>query len=536
MKSVLEANSSPLAFFNSLLGIDPSSPIRKVENLFNKQKNGPYLRGSISNYTKGLTMTFPMLCDNSLSPETASMLSRANERYIVTMLQMLFASAQFNSTDGFDVISSIHKNIKVRKSLDDYIDAVDNFVGMESTDISKADMADAVRKMEGELKKPLSNFPTDSFSAKSLNDYQVFRFGNQTMVKEHVLNEAPILGNADKLVMDFSAEPKEIQNVGSKDAYVGKNSKFIFANVDGSELNMVQKDQNDAIFKSIQSLHKLSDMQIAQMKMNLANQQFNHQKELDTVRKELDKAKLDQIKRQNDIQDLQNQYDQITKQILDTDIKKANEMAPTLMVVSYNEIDPNSGEMKSKRAFVAGVKSRLIAVDSADIVDRIVAKNKTQLSFLNFIRATTGEISFLADFILCLKQAKIDAKNSIKKGEAARVWKTLESLSIKNNRRKLRKSGNDASAITTLVINQETVNMINKQYEFDLESISNAWQIMNAYNLLGIMIADESTETVKILYSGHDMWETQAYSYLEKESNDKSYRKIINLIGQNRRF
>jgi hypothetical protein len=116
------------------------------------------------------------------------------------------------------------------------------------------------------------------------------------------------------------------------------------------------------------------------------------------------------------------------------------------------------------------------------------------------------------------------------------MWKTLESLAVKNKTNKLRKSGNDASAITTLVVNQETVNLIKKDYEINLENPSIARMILNEYNLLGLIIADESIEVVKFLYDGQDMFEQQAYSFLERENNDKSYKKIINLMSQNRRF
>ena len=59
---------------------------------------------------------------------------------------------------------------------------------------------------------------------------------------------------------------------------------------------------------------------------------------------------------------------------------------------------------------------------------------------------------------------------------------------------------------------------------------------MDAFNLLGIIIADESIEVVKFLYRGNDRFEQQAYSFLEKEDKDKSYKKIINLMGQAGRF
>ena len=115
------------------------------------------------------------------------------------------------------------------------------------------------------------------------------------------------------------------------------------------------------------------------------------------------------------------------------------------------------------------------------------------------------------------------------------MWKVLENRSIKNNWNKLKRKGNDASAITTLVINQETVNIMKKEYNFDIENIRNARMIFDAYNLLGIIIADESIEVVKFLYVGNDSWEQLAYTYLEKETNDNSYKKIINLLSKSGR-
>ena len=242
------------------------------------------------------------------------------------------------------------------------------------------------------------------------------------------------------------------------------------------------------------------------------------------------------------LQQMRNQFKKdsseiLSKQLMDSDVKKANEMQPTMIIINYSEVDgADNYKIMDQRSFIAGVKSRLIPVSSSDILERIVAKNKTRINFLNFIRATTGEINFMKDFVLCLKQTKIDAKNSIKRGQAAEMWKTLEALATKNNRNKLRKSGNDASAITTLVVNQETANLIRKEYDIDIESVTTARQVMNDYNLLGLFIVDESIEVVKFLYDGNDMFEQQAYSFLERENNDKSYKKIINLIGQNRRF
>lgn len=479
-----------------------------------------YIGGSIAKYSKDLTMTFPTLIDNSLSPETASMISKANERNIISMLQMLFASMQLRAVDGKEVIERIYGNKYGLTGMkyDDYADALINTgrFAMESVNISEDVMADAVKKMEAELKRPQKNFPTDSFSDNSLNDYSVFNINGTEKVRFNPVKEDindpnfdddEIFGRnrgngwqADK----YGFVHRDVYNVGAQPTTPDANT----ADVQNRALNYAYQRQN----------------QLAQQ--DLANRKFAQQQRMD-------RATLRNLNQQY----RNNQDDVIQKQLLDSDIKKANEMQPSLIIVHYTEVDPsNDYKAMDERNFVAGVKSRLIPVSSSDIVDRVVVKNNTKVNFLNFIRATTGEIGFFKDFLFCLKQAKIDAKNSIKRGEAAQMWKTLESLSVKNKANKIRKTGNDASAITTLVINQETVNLIKKQHEIDLENVNTARMILGDYNLLGMIIADESIEVVKFLYDGQDMFEQQAYSFLEKENADKSYKKIINLMSQNRRF
>lgn len=543
-----------------------------------------YLGGSISKYTKDLTMTFPTLVDNSLSPETASMISKANERNIISMLQMLFASMQLRSTDGKEIIERIYGNKYGlgKMQYDDYANAFLSYANpFGEAAISETDMAEYVKKMQDELKRPMKSFPTDSFSDNSLNDYSVLNINgsevikfNPVTVKEDIDDLDPDTPNDDN---NYGFDPDHITLDLARQLYnKGYNMRdgFILQDPKKQYYPSVEfiKQYNDAVkwgndakrdealrkFQQAQQDHwsKQIDAADADRKLQAKRDEelFKHQKaqqdiwnkqnaiQQQNLALQQDKEKrqkvIDRINLRNTLAQQRNATAELLhKQLLDSDIKKANEMQPSLIVVQYTEVDPNNDyKMVDQRSFVAGVKSRLISVDSSDIVDRITVKNKTKINFLNFIRATTGEINFFKDFILCLKQAKIDAKNSIKRGEAAEMWKTLESLAVKNKTNKLRKSGNDASAITTLVVNQETVNLIKKDYEINLENPSIARMILNEYNLLGLIIADESIEVVKFLYDGQDMFEQQAYSFLERENNDKSYKKIINLMSQNRRF
>jgi hypothetical protein len=439
------------------------------------------------------------------------------------MLEMLFASAQFNAVDGTDVIGSIYK--KPNMGIDDYIDAVNNYVANSeaAVDLTKIEESLVVKEMVNELKKPKKVYSCDAISEKSLSDYTVkIESGNiDAVMEKRNPNNNPIGGNPDA------------------------PSTFISLD-DGSVITLDDiQNMTDADFDKLMNLGKMSlddrykMAQIRNIDSRNArdNKAVKRQNWLDRYQVKLDKEKkasdADRIARDTDIRNQDIYRDAIQRRLLDVDVKKANELQPTLMVVNYNEVDPNnSGKIYGVKTFVAGVKTRIIATDARDIVERVVAKNRTRLSFLNLIRATTGEIHLVRDFLLCLDQAKSDAKNSIKKGEAANMWKTLEFMSAKNNYNKIRRKGNDASAITTLVISRETANLLKKQYGFDIDNERNANKVIEDYNLLGIFIVDESVEVVKSLYRGNRMYEQNAFSYLERESNDKSYKKVINLMGQ----
>ena len=525
----------------------------------NKRSN-TYLGGSISQYTKDLIMTFPMLCDDTLSIDTASMISRANERYIISLLQMIFASENLQGDSGLDVIRQIHRNIRSNMSLDDYIDLADEIDKNVKTNFSEASEINRARRIFTESLKYQSDkrYPISSFSENSLNDYACINYGGRTLVSEAKGRKNKNYRNNNINSRSNKKNPYETEFDTTSNFMKSKNAAY-------NDLTKNKDDiSRDTYLRTFQAYDQMKldnmnqnanrKMQDDQFKANLKQRQKefyrnrkNKEKELDLKQKEYElkkagqdadlnmrQTKLDLDIIANQRQQTQSDIEFLQKQLVDSDVKKANELAPSLMMVKFvvpNSTDPKT-LMLAEKPFICGVKSRLIPTEARDIVDRLISKNKTKISFLNLIRATTGEIGFVKDFLFSLDQAKIDSKNAVKRGPAARIWKTLEFRSTKNQKNMLKKAGNDASAITTLVINQETANFMKKEYEFNIEDLKNTRLIMDSYNLLGIIICDEALEIVKAYYAGNDSYETQAFSYLEKESNDKSYKKVISLINQ----
>lgn len=467
----------------------------KLSNPSGKGK-GVYLNGSISSYTKNLIMTFPCMCDDSLSASTASMISRANERNIVTMLHMLFSSINMStSSSAIDIIKGIHNNIKSNYNIDDYIDAANAYHKAygEAVKLDSVHERVIVENMLKQMKEARS-FPINSLNESNpISNFEVKGSNGIISVKEKSYDFSDGSSNTDEYAYDSLTGQKIYKGTRTTTSYKSKN----------------YNDKN----------HNPDDPNIP------TEDDLDYEKKANDVRR---------YERDTLAAGRKDERDAIEKRLLDADVRKANEMQPALMIINYDIIDPDSKRVIRQSSFVAGVKSRLIPVESQDIMERIFAKNKTKINFKNFIRATTGEISFVKDFLLCINQAKIDAKNASKKGLAANMWKTLENRAIKNNFNRIRKEGtNDASAITVLVVSQETVNALNKYYHIDLSKVKAANDLMTTYNLMGIIIADDSLEVAKFLYAGNDMWDQQAYSFLQKEDKDKSYKQVVNLLNKN---
>lgn len=225
---------------------------------------------------------------------------------------------------------------------------------------------------------------------------------------------------------------------------------------------------------------------------------------------------------------IKTKHDIVRNQLLDSDVKKANELVPTMMIVNF--ISTNYDE-PIENQLVVGVKAKIYPVDSVDLLNRIKIKNHDKNGMLKFIRATTREISFLKDFMFAIEKAKVDALSQSKRGSSSKLWKILERRAVKSKIRRSLGQTNDASAISTLVLTQEEVEYLKKTENIDIENPGVIRPIMESYNLMGVCIVDESMEVAKFIFdTGDDIYENLSFNHLERENNNGLDRKVINLM------
>ena len=201
-----------------------------------------------------------------------------------------------------------------------------------------------------------------------------------------------------------------------------------------------------------------------------------------------------------------------------------------MMIINFVS---TKGDTPISSTAIIGVKARLQYVSSSDMMERLVSKNEDKNGLFSFIKATTGQVSFWKDFVFAIKKAKVDSVATSGKGSSSPVWKMLEHRAIMSKFRRWTGSVNDAAAITSLVFSKEEADYLKKYERMDIMRSHTAHTIMNAYNIMALIVVDENTEKVNFLYDdGSGSYETMSFSHLERQGNgaDGAYKKVINLL------
>lgn len=221
----------------------------------------------------------------------------------------------------------------------------------------------------------------------------------------------------------------------------------------------------------------------------------------------------------------------IKTEIQNSDYKKANELQPTVLTINF--ISTNDGSPIETQAQV-GVKAKIYSVNATDIHNHIVSKRSYNFSLYNLIKATSGEIEFWRDFVFAIKKAKIDAISNTNRGSSSKLWKALERRALGSKINRFLALRNDATAITTLVLSSYDVEELRKTEDIDLADDRVARKLMDDYNLIGIVIVDDSTESARFIFdSGDDEYEIYTFKSLKRDEK-VDYKQMIQLLAGGR--
>lgn len=440
-------------------------------------KKNPSIK-SITRANKDLTMTFPVMVSNTVDPASAQLVSRALERKFVTLTQMLLSAISITSSkDAIDHLKNVHSNLDLSSLFD-----VDDYLAI-SQEATANHIFDAA-----EIKAVYETFRQERLCAKPLSHLHEFLSKDVT---DAIARQPRVAGNiANRNFNDLSDEDKaRVMN------YYGSDTVT----------------RNKALEKQNKSLtQQLKDIERANSK--LSNSNSNLQSRLDDIRN--------------------NSRAGLVKLGKDQDYKKANELQPTLLQIQFISTNDNNDPI-TVDAYV-GIKTKIYCVDSADIANHIVSKRSYNFSLYNLIKATSGEIEFWRDFVFAIKKAKIDAVSNTHRGSSSKLWKVLERRALASKINRFMSARNDATAITTLMVSAYDVEMLRKMEDIDISDSRVARKLMDDYNLVGIVIVDDSTESAKFIFdTGDDEYEPYTFKTLKREDK-MDYKQMIQLLAGGR--
>ena len=219
-----------------------------------------------------------------------------------------------------------------------------------------------------------------------------------------------------------------------------------------------------------------------------------------------------------------------SKTVINAD--KANELVPTLMQINFTTMI--DGVLSQQKAII-GVKAKFYPVDSIELRGRLSKKFSDANGLFNFIRASTGEISFWKDLVFAFDKLKSDAINIAHGSTNSKIFNLLQNRADANN--SFFNRGNN-NPITTLVINQEEVEMLKKESNMDISNPKTAKILFNGFNLMGLVIVDDSTESAKFIFDDDSTsFEVTSYTALERENKEKStIAKMVNILQKGGRI
>ena len=451
---------------------------------------------SLARATSGLTLAFPVICSNTLPIETASMIAKAIERKNVSMLQMAFSAYNItNAKDAVEHLSKFHQNLNLSKmDLDKFMDV------MEMLGESSYVYPEDVRAVAEDCKRNLNFVLSNSISDTSLLEYaEIIRYGEKRVVKEAIQKPQKY---GPYGLRDYTDDEiyQSAYNDSPYDSLGKDNARWYLTQKAQEDRENERKRQSDDHFNK-----------------NLDQQKKFHDDDMENER----------IKQRQDAVDSQRQ--QFTAMLMQSDVKKANEMQPTMMLVNFY-VNDKDRDLNVAQQFVCGVKSKLYAVGSDEILNKIITKNVDSDILLKLVKVSTREISFVKDFLLGLDEARLDALSKSRKGSGSRIFKALERRAIKGKIRRSLRMENSAKAISSLVISSEEAEELKKYENIDIYQPRTIVPIMEKLNLLYFAVVDTTAESVDIITDGENEYETYSFTNLERESSDNTYKKVVNLI------
>lgn len=481
-----------------------------------------YSYSSIAKAASKLIAVFPVLTSRTVSFDTARMTSKYIEQISCQFFMFALQQANIsNAKDGIAYLRQFHQNLNMG---DDNTDAV--IAAMQSwIDAYTKGTQESTTFADALNNEILSEAMVDPFMMQS-DDVKISASDMRDLM--HAMQESANIQFYDTKLNPLSIDDYVVREFAGGD-YRVTVSPYILneAKLDRNKANNSYKENKEQHRHEEEMDRNYTERYKADRKTEIEYyKEYNRSREAD---RQYNDQKDKDAKEQNDRVNA-NRMRANTTILKDQDIKKMNDAVPSILIVKFYQKNDNDISGVATE-FLIGIKSKVVPITTAEILRRIMNDNKDGQKFLKFMRVITGELK-ASDVLLGLSRITDDVKSYKVKGARGDIWTLLQNRAVAAKEQVRSGKHNDFSAITTVLISQQDADELYREENFDINDPKNAVHFMQSYNLMGFAIADDSNEVLHLLLdNGSKNFEDISYRMLERETQDSTYKKLINLMA-----
>lgn len=478
-----------------------------------------YSYSSIANAASKLIAVFPVLTSRTVSFDTARMTSKYIEQISCQFFMFALQQANIsNAKDGITYLRQFHQNLNMG---DDNTDAV--IAAMQSwIDAYTKGTQESTTFADALNNEVLSEAMVDPFMMQS-DDVKISASDMRDLM--HTMQE-----NANIQFYDTKLNPLSIDDYVVREFAGGDYRVTVSPYILNEAKANKRKANNSYNENKEQHRHEEKMNEILNDRMKIYQNAQSEKDKQDAENEKQQKEDQKSTSRDNDWRDANRMHNN-TAFLKDQDIKKMNDALPSILIVKFYQKNSNDAVSGVATEFLIGIKSKVVPITTTEILRRIMNDNKDGQKFLKFMRVITGELK-ASDVLLGLSRITDDVKSYKVKGARGDIWTLLQNRAVAAKEQVRSGKHNDFSAITTVLISQQDADELYREENFDINDPKNAIHFMQSYNLMGFAIADDSNEVLHLLLdNGSKNFEDISYRMLERETQDSTYKKLINLMA-----
>ena len=478
-----------------------------------------YSYSSIANAASKLIAVFPVLTSRTVSFDTARMTSKYIEQISCQFFMFALQQANIsNAKDGIAYLRQFHQNLNMGDdNTDSVIAAMQSWIDAYTKGTQESTtFADALNN------EVLSEAMVDPFMMQS-DDVKISASDMRELM--HAMQESANIQFYDTKLNPLSIDDYVVREFAGGD-YRVTVSPYILNEAKANK----RKANNSYNENKEQHRHEEEMNKIYNDRMKIYQKAQSERDKQDAENEKQQKEDQKSTSRDNDWRDANRMHNN-TAFLKDQDIKKMNDALPSILIVKFYQKNSNDAVSGVATEFLIGIKSKVVPITTTEILRRIMNDNKDGQKFLKFMRVITGELK-ASDVLLGLSRITDDVKSYKVKGARGDIWTLLQNRAVAAKEQVRSGKHNDFSAITTVLISQQDADELYREENFDINDPKNAIHFMQSYNLMGFAIADDSNEVLHLLLdNGSKNFEDISYRMLERETQDSTYKKLINLMA-----